>query len=97
MEAPLLSPRRGEDTIRMVKAPPLWGGGGEVFPYLPEGERIPSGEKTPSPCGYSPFQVGESIRMVKAPPLGGGGGEVSQFQTLGWHIPRAGALRYLLP
>ena len=23
---------------------------------------MPSGEKTPSPCGYSPFQVGESIR-----------------------------------
>ena len=24
---------------------------------------MPSGEKTPSPCGYSPFQVGESMRM----------------------------------
>ena len=35
-----------------------------------KGEGIPSGEKTPSPCGYSPFQVGESIRKVSSP-LGG--------------------------
>jgi len=30
-QTPLLSPPRGDDTIRTVKAPPLRGGGGEVF------------------------------------------------------------------
>ncbi|MBQ8674749.1 MAG: hypothetical protein IJ528_00775, partial [Bacteroidaceae bacterium] len=24
---------------------------------------VPCGEETPSPCGYSPFQVGESIQL----------------------------------
>ncbi len=46
---PLTPPKEWEQTLS--PALPLYG------------EGVPSGEKTPSPCGYSPFQVGESIRM----------------------------------